>query len=90
MSSSPLSPATVTLSSESQSRPLSTQPSSPPSGSPTDMSDKLDQEPEEEHPDAMNKSDDEDDDMEDMDGKAKALTNLLKTSSVSSVFALYR
>lgn len=26
----------------------------------------------------------EDDDMEDMDGKAKALTNLLKTSSVSS------
>ena len=28
--------------------------------------------------------DDEEDDMEGMDGKAKALTNLLKTSSVGS------
>ena len=31
---------------------------------------------------------DEEDDMEEMDGKAKALTNLLKTSSVSSALAL--
>jgi hypothetical protein len=28
---------------------------------------------------------DDEDDMEDMDGKAKALTNLLKTSSVSDL-----
>lgn len=54
-------------------------------GSSADVSSKSDQRLGE-HNDKWTNGGDEDD-VEDMDGKAKALTNLLKTSSVSGAWA---
>ena len=79
MSSAPMSPVTND-SAEGQSRRTSTPPSSPPAESPDEI----------EKPQLQHKveaprettNDEEDDDDEDMGTKARALTNLLKTSSV--------
>jgi hypothetical protein len=54
---------------------------------PAEIADKPDQEYQDDK-DSMNGVDE--DDMEDMDVKSKALTNLLKTSSVSSALASHR
>ena len=80
MSSAPMSP-TTNDSAESQSRQISTPPSSPPVGSPDDADEKTNEQGETE---AQNNAamEEEEDDDEDMGTKAKALTNLLKTSSV--------
>jgi hypothetical protein len=78
MSSAPMSPV-ANESAQSQSRQTSTPPSSPPVDSPVVADKRLDQ------PDGAGQqihvADDEEDD-EEMGTKAKALTNLLKTSSV--------
>jgi hypothetical protein len=55
--------------------------------SPMDMANKPDQEHKDKK-DSMNGVDE--DDMENMDVKSKALTKLLKTSSVSSILAYHR
>lgn len=84
MPSFPVSPDTATSSSGALSQQVSSQPSSP-IESFTEMSNQPDEDFKE---DNMEQRDTEDeDDMEDMDGKAKALTNLLKTSSVSCTVA---
>jgi hypothetical protein len=58
--------------------------------SPAEMANKPDQEYED-NKDSMNGVDEDDmEDMGDMDVKSKALTNLLKTSSVSSALAGHR
>lgn len=80
MAPSYMSPATETSSTGSQSRQASTHPSSP-MNSPADMENRLEQGSRADDGKALKK--DEEDDIEDMDVKAKALTNLLKTSSVS-------
>ena len=69
-------------SAESQSRQISTPPSSPPVGSPDDTDKKPDEQGETEAQNNAAMEEEEDDDDEDMGTKAKALTNLLKTSSV--------
>ncbi|ERF73907.1 hypothetical protein EPUS_05919 [Endocarpon pusillum Z07020] len=79
MPSSPVSPATATSPSETVSQQISTQASSPTEIF-TDMSNQPDGDLKEDNVEQKNAEDE--DDMEDMDGKAKALTNLLKTSSV--------
>ena len=81
-----LSPKSVdsSLSPVSNSLPdqTSTQPSSPPSQISSDMAERTDDTSRKSETGslAVNKNDDV---WDDMDGKAKALTNLLKTSSVS-------
>lgn len=84
MPSSPVSPATATSPSETVSQQISTQPSSPTEMF-TDMSNPPDGDLKEDNVEQKNAGDE--DGMEDMDGKAKALTNLLKTSSVSCAVA---
>jgi hypothetical protein len=79
MSSAPMSPIT-NGSAGSQSRQISTPPSSPPSDSPAVTQKRADQPYEAEAQNDV--AEDEEDDDEDMGTKAKALTNLLKTSSV--------
>lgn len=81
-SSTPSSRASDTTSGQT-----STQPSSPLTKDSTDMVRK----PEDEvrSNDVVSMEDDEEEDLEDVDGKAKALTNLLKTSSVSSAPVKY-
>ena len=85
MSSAPMSPVTND-STGGQSRRTSTPPSSPPTESPDEMEKKPQLQHEMEVPRETNngeeEDDDDDDDDEDMGTKAKALTNLLKTSSV--------
>jgi hypothetical protein len=79
MSSAPMSPIT-NGSAGSQSRQISTPPSSPPSDSPAVTQKKAEQPKEAEA--QKDVAEDEEDEDEDMGIKAKALTNLLKTSSV--------
>jgi hypothetical protein len=79
MSSALMSPVTND-STESQSRQASSPPSSPPADSPAVADKKIDQP--HEAGERRNVADDEEDDDEEMGTKAKALTNLLKTSSV--------
>lgn len=75
-------------SARSQSRQTSTPPSSPPVDSPVVADKRVDQ------PDGAGQqihvADDEEDDDEEMGTKAKALTNLLKTSSVCLQHFIHR
>ena len=80
MSSAPMSPVTND-SAGGQSRRTSTPPSSPPAESPDGIEKKAQLQHEMEAP-RETTNDEEDDDDEDMGTKARALTNLLKTSSV--------
>jgi hypothetical protein len=82
MSSAPMSPVTND-SAGGQSRRTSTPPSSPPAESPDEIEKKPQLQHKVEAPrETTNDEEDDDDDDEDMGTKAKALTNLLKTSSV--------
>jgi len=82
MSSAPMSPVTND-SAGGQSRRTSTPPSSPPAESPDEMEKKAQLQHEMEAPrEANNDEEDDDDEEEDMGTKARALINLLKTSSV--------
>jgi hypothetical protein len=81
MSSAPMSPVTND-SAGGQSRRTSTPPSSPPAESPDEIENKPQLQYEMEAPRETTNDKEDDDDDEDMGIKAKALTNLLKTSSV--------
>lgn len=88
MASSLTSLATSTSSSEFQSRHTSIQPSCPLVETSTAMANELCHNHKEEEEKSKNEVDE--DNMEDVNGKAKALTNLLKTSSVSSALGDHR
>lgn len=81
MSSAPMSPVTND-SVGGQSRQTSTPPSSPPAESPDEIEKKPQLQHEMEVPRETTNDEEDDDDDEDMGTKARALTNLLKTSSV--------